>query len=142
MTNKIQRKTIFIKKGLQVKFILFVLLSVLFGMVLFGYQFLNFLQDIFQDHPVLLQRVYEEGPSLLYPLIMKSTIFFALLAIVSALLSHRIAGPVYHFERICREVKNGKKQARVNLRKGDAFDDLAKEFNSMLDVITKEESKK
>lgn len=140
--EKFTRKTIFIKKDLQVKFILFILLAVLFGMVLFGYQFLTFLQDIFKDHPILLQRVYEEGPKLLYPLIIKSTIFFALLAMVSALLSHRIAGPIYHFEKVCREVKAGDKQARVNLRKGDAMSDLAKEFNSMLDALTQKEDKK
>lgn len=136
------RKTIFIKKDLQVKFILFILVSVLFGMVLFSYQFLTFLQDIFKDHPVLLQRVYEEGPKLIYPLIIKSTIFFALLAIISALLSHRIAGPIYHFEKICREIKAGDKQARVKLRKGDALADLSEEFNSMLDTITKKENEK
>ncbi|MBO4707646.1 MAG: methyl-accepting chemotaxis protein [Elusimicrobiaceae bacterium] len=140
--EKSTRKTIFIKKDLQVKFILFILLAVLFGMVLFGYQFLTFMQDIFKDHPVLLQRVYEEGPKLIYPLIIKSTIFFALLAMVSALLSHRIAGPVYHLERVCREIKEGNKQIRVKLRKGDALSDLANEFNSMLDYITKEENKK
>ncbi len=140
--EKFTRKTIFVKKDLQVRFILFILLSVLFGMVLFGYQFLTFLQDIFKDHPVLLQRVYEEGPKLIYPLIIKSTIFFALLAMISALLSHRIAGPVYHFEKICREIKQGDKQARIKLRKGDALEDLAEEFNSMLDSITKEENKK
>jgi len=140
--EKSNRKTIFIKKDLQVKFILFILLSVLFGMILFGYQFLTFLQNIFKDHPVLLQRVYEEGPKLLYPLIIKSTIFFALLAMISALLSHRIAGPVYHIERICREVKKGDKKARVRLRNGDALSDLADEFNSMLDTITQEENKK
>lgn len=139
--QQVTRKTIFIKKDLQVKFILFILLSVLFGMVLFSYQFLTFLQDIFQNHPILLQRVYEEGPKLIYPLIIKSTIFFALLAIISALLSHRIAGPIYHFERICKEIKKGDKQARVKLRKGDALSDLAEEFNSMLDVITKKEDK-
>ena len=140
--EKFTRKTIFIKKDLQIKFILFILLSVLFGMVLFGYQFLTFLQDIFKNHPVLLQHVYEEGPKLIYPLIIKSTIFFALLAMISALLSHRIAGPIYHFEKVCREIKNGDKQARVKLRKGDAMSDLAEEFNSMLDTITKEEEKK
>ena len=139
---KYQRKTIFIKKDLQVRFILFVLLSVLFGMVLFGYQFLNFMQEVFKEHPTLLQHVYEEGPALVYPLIIKSTIFFALLAIVSALLSHRIAGPIYHFERICREVKEGDKKARVRLREGDTMFDLAKVFNAMLDVLTKEGGKK
>ncbi len=139
---KYQRKTIFIKKDLQIRFILFVLLSVLFGMVLFGYQFLNFMQEVFKEHPTLLQHVYEEGPALVYPLIIKSTIFFALLAIVSALLSHRIAGPIYHFERICREVKEGDKKARVRLREGDTMFDLAKVFNAMLDVLTKEGGKK
>ncbi len=140
--EKFTRKTIFIKKELQVKFILFILLSVLFGMVLFGYQFLTFLQDIFKNHPILLQRVYEEGPKLIYPLIIKSTIFFALLAMISALLSHRIAGPVYHLEKVCREIKEGNKQSRVKLRKGDALSDLAEEFNSMLDYLTTEENKK
>lgn len=139
---KVQRKTIFIKKELQVKFVLFVLLSVLFGMVLFGYQFLNFLQDIFKEHPVLLQKVYEDGASLIYPLIIKSTIFFALLAIVSALISHHIAGPIFHFEKVCKEVTQGNKKARVKLRKGDALFELEKSFNTMLDTLTKEEIKK
>ena len=139
---KFQRKTIFIKKTLQVKFILFVLLSVLFGMVLFTYQFLTFLQDIFKEHPILLQRVYEEGPALLYPLVIKSTIFFALLAIISALLSHRIAGPIYHFEKVCKEVKDGNKKARVRLREGDALTELAHSFNAMLNVLTKKENNK
>lgn len=139
---KFQRKTIFIKKDLQVKFILFVLLSVLFGMVLFSYQFLTFLQSIFKDHPVLLQRVYEAGPSLLYSLIIKSAIFFALLAIISALISHKIAGPIYHFEKICKEVKEGNKKARVHLREGDALSDLAQSFNAMLNVLTKKENDK
>ena len=140
--QKYQRKTIFIKKDLQVKFILFVLLSVLFGMVLFSYQFLTFLQSIFKDHPVLLQRVYEEGPSLIYPLIIKSTIFFALLAIISALISHKIAGPVYHFEKVCKEIQQGNKKARVHLREGDALEDLAQSFNAMLNVLTKKENDK
>ncbi len=140
--QKFQRKTIFIKKDLQIKFILFVLLSVLFGMVLFSYQFLTFLQNIFKDHPVLLQRVYEEGPALLYPLIIKSTIFFALLAIISALLSHKIAGPIYHLEKVCKEVKEGNTKVRVRLREGDALSDLAQSFNTMLNVLTKKENNK
>ena len=140
--QKYQRRTIFIKKDLQVKFILFVLLSVLFGMALFSYQFLTFLQNIFKDHPVLLQRVYEEGPSLIYPLIIKSTIFFALLAIISALISHKIAGPVYHIEKVCKEIQQGNKKARVRLREGDALADLAQSFNAMLNVLTKKEKDK
>lgn len=135
--EEVKRKTIFIKKDIQVRFVLFILLTVLFGMVLLGYEFLNFLQGIFAEHPALLQGVYERGPELFYPLIIKVTLFFVLIAIVAALLSNKIAGPVYRFEQVCKQIRDGDKNARIKLREGDALCELESDFNSMLDKLTK-----
>jgi hypothetical protein len=59
---KFQRKIIFVKRNLQLKFVAFVLLSVLFGMVLMIYEFLTLLENIFYAHPVLLQVFFVNRP--------------------------------------------------------------------------------
>lgn len=137
--KQFQRKVIFIKRNMQFKFIAFVLLAVLFGMSLLTYEFLSLISEIFSNHPVLLQVFFEEGSSLLFIFAIKIVVCFAVLALLAAVLSNKIAGPIYRFETACKEVANGNCAVRVNLREGDSLKDLEKEFNSMMDSI---ESKK
>lgn len=133
--SKFQRKVIFIKKALQLKFVAFVLLSVLFGMTLLTYEFLSLLEDIFAKHPVLLQVFFEEGSSLLFVFVIKVVICFAILALLTAVISNKIAGPIYRFETACKSVAKGDFSTRVKLRDGDSLRDLEKDFNEMMDAV-------
>ena len=45
--------------------------------------------------------------------------------------THRWIGPTVAFRRHIEELKRGNYAARVTLRKGDAFHDLAREFNEL-----------
>jgi len=135
IAKKFQRKIIFIKKGMQYKFVLFVLAAVLFGMSFVFYEFINLIENIFMDHPILLQVFFEEGYGLLLGFGIKMIVCFGILALITAVISNKIAGPLYKMEMTCRKVAEGDYSARAYLRAGDGAEELAKEFNAMMDAL-------
>ena len=50
-------------------------------------------------------------------------------------LSHRTAGPMYHFNRIFKEIGKGNLAARVHLRKLDHWREMAQSFNDAMDGV-------
>jgi HAMP domain-containing protein len=54
------------------------------------------------------------------------------IALLTIFFSHRIAGPVFRFERILREVAEGRYSATVSLRRTDELQDLADALNSAI----------
>lgn len=135
MAEKIQRKIIFIKKKFQLKLVAFVMLCTLFATALITYEFLSLLQAIFAKHPALLQNIFAEGSSLIILFLIKIAICFIIILLFTALLSNKIAGPIYRFEEAFKQVARGNKKVRVSLRKGDTLRDLEKEFNNMMDIL-------
>jgi len=135
MAEKIQRKIIFIKKKFQLKLVAFVMLCVLFATALITYEFLSLLQAVFTKHPALLQSIFAEGSSLIILFLIKIAICFIIILLFTALLSNKIAGPLYRFEEAFKQVARGDKKVRVSLRKGDTLRDLEKEFNNMMDIL-------
>lgn len=68
-------------------------------------------------------------------LVMQILILFALLGWGSIFLSHKIAGPLYRFDRSFREITQGNLALRVHLRKGDEAMELTQSFNAMVDTF-------
>ena len=113
----------------------FVLLAVLFGMSFVFYEYVNLLEGVFRKHPVLLYVFIEEGYGLLVLFIAKLFLCFAVLALITAVLTNKIAGPLYKIEITCKKIAGGDYSARAYLRSGDACGDLSKEFNNMMDKL-------
>jgi methyl-accepting chemotaxis protein len=72
--------------------------------------------------------------------LLKVTLIFCflltLLAWISLRMSHRIAGPIYRFERVVKSVIAGDYDTTaIRLRKGDEFQELADDLNEMMDVL-------
>ena len=61
---------------------------------------------------------------------------FAIL-IVSVFFSHKIAGPIFVFQRTIRCLSRGENPAKVRLRKGDMLSDLACDLNRLIDLYEK-----
>ena len=61
------------------------------------------------------------------------TIFITVYALV---ITHRSAGACYRLHVVIEEIKSGKTDARVYLRKNDEYKDLAESFNEMIDSLT------
>ncbi len=80
-------------------------------------------------------QMYEELRHLILALSLTSLAFLMIVSLLGIVLSHRTAGPLYHFKRVFDEVKKGKHQQRVKLRPGDEFQDVAKSFNDMMESL-------
>ena len=57
---------------------------------------------------------------------------------ISVFVTHRMVGPTYAFRRHIRHLMHGRYEARVRLRNGDAFREVAKELNDL--AVTLEQS--
>lgn len=66
-----------------------------------------------------------------------SAVFILAVAAIGMFVSHRTAGPLYHFKRVFNDIKAGKRDARIRLRPGDDFRDVADSFNQMMDSLKK-----
>ena len=49
--------------------------------------------------------------------------------------SHKIAGPLFRFKQVVKELASGNFTNQVRLRKGDQLQDFADEFNEMLAAV-------
>ena len=139
--TQFKRRTIFIKKNLQFRYMTLIVLSVLAGLLIMSFELVFTLNDIFDQHPVLLQPLYDHFPSLAYGFIYKIIIYVIFVILISAILSHRMAGPVYRFEQTCKAIAKGDFSQRVRLRKGDQFTELQDDFNKMMDRVEEEINK-
>jgi nitrogen fixation/metabolism regulation signal transduction histidine kinase len=54
---------------------------------------------------------------------------------VAMILSHRAAGPMFRFKKVFEQIRSGDHTARIHLRPKDDFQDVAHEFNTMMDEI-------
>ena len=118
-----------------------IVLSVLAGLLIMSFELVFTLNEIFDQHPVLLQPLYDHFPSLAYGFIYKIIIYVIFVILISAILSHRMAGPVYRFEQTCKAIAKGDFSQRVRLRKGDQFTELQDDFNKMMDRVEEEINK-
>ncbi len=130
-----QRRTIFIKKGLQLRYMLLITVSVLCGLAIMTLELTATLNDLFDAYPVLVQPIYDEFIPIISSFFYKIAIYVLFVIIISAILSHKMAGPVYRFEQTCKAIAKGDFSQRVHLRKGDRLQELQEEFNKMMDVV-------
>ncbi len=129
------RRTIFIKKNLQIRYMMLMIMSVLCGLAIMTFELSATLNDLFDKYPVLVQPIYDQFLPVAASFFYKIAIYLLFVVIISAILSHKMAGPVYRFEQTCKAIAKGDYSQRVHLRKGDQMMELQDEFNKMMDHI-------
>jgi methyl-accepting chemotaxis protein len=80
-------------------------------------------------------QLYSELNRILISLGIISVAFLAVVCFLGMVISHKTAGPLYHFKRVFKEIHKGNQKARINLRPTDDFRDVAQAFNEMMDAI-------
>lgn len=130
-----QRRTIFIKKNLQIRYMILMVTCVLCGLAIMTLELIATLNDLFDAYPILMQPIYDEFIPIISDFFYKIAIYVLLVVIISAIVSHKMAGPVYRFEQACKAIAKGDFTQRVHLRKGDQLIELQDEFNKMMDVV-------
>ena len=136
-----KRRTIFIKKALQLRYMMMIILSVLCGLAIMTFELTATLNDLFDSYPVLVQPIYDEFIPIAASFFYKIAIYLLFVVLISAILSHKMAGPVYRFEQTCKEIAKGDFSQRVRLRQGDQLTELQAEFNKMMDRVEAEINK-
>jgi len=129
-----QRKTIMIKKRLQYHYMALILTSVLLAFIVFGLEAIWTVSKVVNENPYLmplLDIIKEMAPFFA----LKMAIYLVIVVIVSAVISHRMAGPIFKFEKSCATVAEGDLSHRVYLRQGDQLTDLQDSFNEMVGSV-------
>lgn len=133
--KKYKRSTIFIKKKLQYYYMMLIVASVAIGFLIIGLEIAWNMSRIFSERPVLLGLFIDEARVILPMFLLKVTLYFILVILVASVISHRMAGPIYKFERSSNVVGSGDLTHKVFLRDGDQLTDLQVEFNQMIGNI-------
>lgn len=137
-----KRRTIFIKKNLQFRYMLLIIFSVLTGLAIMAFELTFTLDEIFDKYPVLIQPLYDNFLPIVWGFVYKILIYILFVILLSAILSHKMAGPVYRFEQTCKAIADGDFSQRVRLRQGDQLTELQQDFNAMMDRVEEEVKKK
>ncbi|OGR42311.1 MAG: hypothetical protein A2X35_00995 [Elusimicrobia bacterium GWA2_61_42] len=129
-----QRKTILIKKHLQYRYMALIFLSVLLAFIVVGLDMLWTVSKVVNEHP-MMQPLLEEFSAMMPLFGIKIVMYMVMVLIVSAVVSHRMAGPIFKFEKSCATVAEGDLAHRVYLRKGDQLTELQDQFNNMAGAL-------
>ena len=119
----------------------------LWGLILVGINSYVFYHYISENYEVFIELnditpeakalLYAELDQILVKLFGFSVLFLIMVTLSGIILSHRVAGPLYHFKKVFSAIKNGQREQRVRLRPNDKFQDVAEEFNQMMDSLQK-----
>lgn len=128
-TQRFQRRTVLVKRSLQLKYAAVVFAAVVFTAFIVGVgSYYSLIHTLQAENPTLI-------PDLAGALrldMVKLVIFLGIMFLVSLFVSHRWAGPIYRFERSAQTVSTGDLTHRVSLRTGDDLMELQDEMNAMI----------
>lgn len=138
MSNNLpKRRRIFIKKSFQARFMVgafaVILLSGLCSAALIYWLTNDVLRAQSLSVHVSIMNTWERlGMSILLGNFV-ATLVAGTVAVISVLYaSHKIAGPLHRFERLCAEIGNGNFEGVARLREMDQLHDLAEAFTAMM----------
>ena len=134
MHNK--RRNYFIDKNFQVEFILKFCSLVIFGSIIFGMILYIFssrtLTTSFENSRLVVKSTADYLlPTLVYGGIIVAIVTAVAATIVVLLMTHRIAGPMYRFEKYINEISGGELVSDLMIRKNDQFQRIVGAFNKM-----------
>lgn len=132
--QQFQRKTILIKKHLQYRYMALIMISVLVAFLIVGLDLMWTLSKVINDHP-MMQPLLDDMAAMAPLFVLKLLVYLVIVLIVSAVVSHRMAGPIFKFEKSCSTVASGDLTHRVYLRKGDHLTELQEHFNNMAEAV-------
>lgn len=141
MKKKWRRRNYFIKKELQGRYIFTFFLFVIAGSIVFTLIFSMLTSDTltiaYKDYNL---RIGKTPLILLREILGAHWIFIVTAALVVVVLSmfftHRLAGPLFRFEKSVEEMVKGNFDFEIHLRKKDEGKELAETMNRLIDMIS------
>ncbi len=134
------RRHYFIKRMFQLKMILQFIVILIIGGVILGFVLYYFADNeletkLFHAH----MRILNTKDILMPTIILTFISVFILVTLITSYtvlyLSHKIAGPLYKFEKVTEEIGNGNFKVNVKLRKKDELIPLQTAFENMIEKL-------
>ncbi len=144
MTNpgkgKWKRRQYFINKRFQARFIFRFLLVLLFGAVLsVVITFVtteSTLTSSFEGEKLVIEQTSMAIlPSVILTNLITTIFVGAIVIGITLLVSHKIAGPMFRFERDLQEIAGGDLSVTIRTRDGDQFESVVTGLNTMTDSL-------
>lgn len=137
---KNRRRNYFIKKGFQTRFILRFCGLVILGCIIFGAVLYIFssktLTTSFENSRLVIKSTKDFiMPAILFALVFVTILIGLATIVVTLLISHQLAGPLYRFERHLESIGKGDLWTQVKIRKKDELQVLADGFNKMTQAM-------
>ena len=135
-----RRKQYFIKKGFQINFsIRFLALIVIEAVLIAGFFWYLSLGTLTTGYEGAQLRI-ESTSAYFFPSFLMSNLIVVLIVGVIGiigliLISHKIAGPLYRFEKGVTEVSKGDLSYRFRTRKGDQLTEVSESLNSLISMM-------
>jgi methyl-accepting chemotaxis protein len=132
-----KRRTYFIEKSFQAKFILkFCALVAIGGLLTIRLLYILAMQSttvsIVNSRVVVRTIADFILPILIQTVVIVTIILSIVTVIVTLFISHKIAGPLYRFKKIMKELEEGNFSQDFQIRRLDQLQDLAVAFNNMI----------
>ncbi len=136
-TMKFKRRQYFIDRKFQTGFILKFCVVLLFGAILsIGVTLLTTqatLTSSFEGSKLVIEKTsLAILPSVILTNFITTLIVGVIVVLVTLLVSHKIAGPMFRFEKDLEEIGRGDLQKRIQTRNGDQFANVARNLNEMV----------
>lgn len=137
-----RRKNHFIKKGFQLNFsVRFLALIVIEAVLLAGIFWYLSLDTLTTSYQGAQLRIEDTSsfffPSMMYPALIVIGVVCIIGTIGLIFISHKIAGPLYRFEKSLKEIGEGNLACRVALRQKDQLSGMADALNNFTTEIEK-----
>jgi nitrogen fixation/metabolism regulation signal transduction histidine kinase len=135
-----KRRNVLINRPFQMRFSFYVcswlfVLSLIYPMIIYNL-FDYFLQRASQNpFGPAVSEIAIARTEMIRWLVLMQVLFLSVTFVVSILISHRIAGPLYKLKLFLEKARDGQFWDQLNFRNYDHFQDLARSFNDMTDGI-------
>ena len=134
-----RRKKKLIKSGLQLKlvsaFLAMAVVAALFQVVLLNTSLLKLTENLGVQTAEVNARF---AAILMRNLLITLGVLVPIMLVFGILITHRVAGPIYKFERHLEAIARGEEQGDCKLRKGDELHDLCERINTAVRVLRRQ----
>jgi methyl-accepting chemotaxis protein len=141
------RRTVFIKKAFQGRFILnMFLLILLSGLCSAALIYWMTGGDLQAQSQTAHENIKTALDNLGFSIIIANLAALLIAGIITIAMvlyaSHKIAGPLYRFEKICEQIGDGNLDTVTSLRESDQLQDMGKAFADMTDKLRKRKAQR
>ena len=135
MTHRIRKRKL-INSGLQLKlittFLLVACVASLFQVLLLNRSLLNMARSMDSNGQAVLAQL----PQLLFNnLLLTMVVLVPVMVVVGMLVTHRVAGPIYRFQKHFEAIANGEQVRPCKIRQGDELQELCSKINAAVDRL-------